>query len=543
MKQMKHYGKAHNFSLRTAAAFSLFALCMLAAAVRVAAVASNTGYGEAAAEQSSYSVVLYSGRGTVYDCKGRRLTDRSSARSCVLPPNEDGIRAATRLLSGKELSNALERLLSGFPTTAFLGTAELPEGTVEYFSPIRYSDSLCCHILGYTDGEGRGVCGVERAFDEALSSTSPARLSFALSATGSILTGLGTERGEEQGGGSVYLTIDRDIQELTEQVMSGTERGCAMVLEAETGKLRAMCSRPCFTGGAESELLNDGSAPLLNRALSRYSVGSVFKLCVAMAAIELGIEPSTEFECCGEYVTVSGRSFACHERSGHGMLDMKAAFAESCNVYFYNLAAAVGKERLLEAAKRCGFTAGLELDSCLTVPSGRLPDISELSSEAALCNFSIGQGEISLTPLAVASFYSAAVNRGSYITPRLVEAVEKDGAGLEYSKSGGTVNRVTDTETAAVLRELLEYAMTHGTGVRARPESAELLAGGKTATAQTGRRDGERSILDGWYCGFVELYGKRYVICVVCEDVSSGASDCAPLFSKIADGLCDILSK
>ncbi len=534
---------AARFGLRLSVCFTVLAAMMLFAAVRVGVVAASDRYKKAAAEQSSYSLKLYSCRGNIYDCRMRRLTGRTYMRSCVLPPNDSGITAATELLSGERLSAAIERLISGFPSTAPIGDRELPLGTVEYFAPIRYSDSLCCHLLGYINRDGNGVCGVEKAFDSVLFSSGFTRAVFALSATNDILAGVDGVIDEGSSGGDVVLTVDRNIQIATEGAMRGVKKGAAVVLDADNGKIRAMCSLPSFTGDDAASRLNDDTAPLVNRAVSNYGVGSVFKLCVAAAAIENGIDPSLTFVCNGSYTTPSGRVFSCHEKKGHGVIDMKNAVAESCNVYFYNLAAKLGGEKILETAKRCGFSSSADIDGCVKLPSGRLPSSKDLFSDAALCNFAIGQGDLLLSPLAVANMYAAIASGGIYYTPRLVEATIKDGKREAFGDGNGVVNRVIDSECASKLKGFLEYAVANGTGRRAKPTMTASAAGGKTATVQTGVKINGKEILNGWYCGFIEKGGKRYVICVVREDVTSGASDCAPIFSKIADGIlsCDRL--
>ena len=157
-------------------------------------------------------------------------------------------------------------------------------------TPRRYSSQrLACHLIGYLDSEGDGISGIEKSYNDLLNKgRSEVRAYFSAAANGRMMLGYNiniSTVGSSRTG--VALTIDRDIQRITEQALdsSGAVKACAVVIEIGSGAIRAMVSRPSFDQYNIAAGLNDGNSPLINRALLPFSVGSVFKPVVAAAAL------------------------------------------------------------------------------------------------------------------------------------------------------------------------------------------------------------------------------------------------------------------
>ena len=523
------------FYRRSAVCFALIAVMLLVCTVRVGILTSDESLKNTALSETSYRLSLYKVRGTLYDTSMRPLTDTAYIRRCVLAPDNVGLAAAGRLLAGQALDLATERLLAGYPVTAPLGASDLPYGAIEYFEPVRLPTACACHIIGYLDSDGHGVSGLEKELDAILYTGESVTADFALTATGKILPSVEGNISEKSAASYVKLTIDRDVQLVTEKAMRDVERGAAVVIEAETGKVRAIVSKPAFDTDISALDLTNADAPLLDRALSNYNVGSVFKLCVAAAALDSGFDTHRIFECNSSFDSGS-RIFHCHDGECHGQLDMCDAIAESCNVWFYNLVCELGAEPILNTARLCGFEESTILFRGLESARGTMPELPELCSRSALCNFAIGQGSIMLSPLVISNLYCAIASGGSYREPYIIEEISSP---VRRTYTSDRVTRVMSEDTANTLKEYLRYAVSHGTGRNAAP-SSEVVSGGKTATAQTGRFIGGERVSDGWYCGFTALNGKNYVICIVRENVRSGASDCAPVFADVADGIAEI---
>ena len=155
--------------------------------------------------------------------------------------------------------------------------------------PKRYSDSTLCHIIGYTDENGDGICGIEKSYNEFLKENEGSVSAvFKTDALGRVLLGEDTEirydNFDESPG--VVLTIDRDIQKITEEALKngGIKKGAAVVLKADTCEILACASLPSFDPEHPEKCVESKDSPFINRAFLPYSVGSVFKVVTAAAA-------------------------------------------------------------------------------------------------------------------------------------------------------------------------------------------------------------------------------------------------------------------
>ncbi len=502
---------------------------MAVCGVRVSVIATDENLLETAQKQSKRSVTVALLRGTIYDCNGIALTNTETESITVVFPCEQGAVVLTEMLNGNELETALNRLSKGNPVTIkgrYLGDSN---GAVSISVPKRYSGVLT-HVIGYVDGSSNGVSGIEKGMNDVLKGDSLA-VTYKTDTTGKMLVGEGFQVvGENLS--SVTLTVDLRIQEIVENAMKEVESGAAVVLEAESGKVKAMVSRPDYDPNNVSAFLDDVRSPLLNRALCTYNVGSVFKPCVAAAALENGFGEYC-YKCVGS-IKLGNLVFRCNHINGHGELDLKGAVAMSCNTFFYTLATKVGAVGVYKSAESLRFGKALDLGGGIVAGKGFLPSLETLQdSPATLVNLSIGQGELLLSPVAVANLYATIVNGGSYRLPSIIEGVTVDGVYTAVQDSLPT--RAMSKKTAQTLKDYLKYTLQNGTGSAAYVEG--VSAGGKTGTAQTGWKDGDRKILNGWFCGFVECETTDYVIVVLKEDVKSGSHDCAPIFKGIAERL------
>ena len=193
------------------------------------------------------------------------------------------------------------------------------------------------HLIGYLDYEGNGVTGIEAACDEFLSAHGrEVEVSATLNALQQVIPGLEPEvRMSEDAGAGVVLTIDREIQQCVEEIGGEMlEKGAIVVLNPYSGQIKAAASFPAYSPLHLEEAVADAeNSPMLNRAFLPYSVGSTFKVVTAAAALEtLGSEYclTREYECVG-YIDVLDQRFHCHDRVGHGELDLFGAVKESCN--------------------------------------------------------------------------------------------------------------------------------------------------------------------------------------------------------------------
>lgn len=475
-------------------------------------------------------------RGTVYDCNMKPLTNRETSYCAIAKPTLRAISLLEKELAPHLFSAARQKLASGEPVAVRVNS-DISDGddvTVIGY-PERY-DSLATHIIGYLGSDGRGISGIEKSFDTLLSDCGYETYArVATDANGRVLLGEKTQVfGNEFPKSGIVLTIDRDIQRIAENALDELGAKCAavVVMDVYTGAIRACVSRPDFNRNDIASVLNDPDSPLINRAFSAFSVGSVFKPVVAAAALENGIGEDYSYECKGS-VTLNGVTFNCHKKDGHGVIDMETAVAVSCNTYFISLALEVGADNIIETARAFGFGEQTVFAESLRSNGGNLP--KKTDSKAATANLAFGQGELTATPIQICTMMAVIANGGYKVRPNLVEG-EADLQGNAIRVSGYYERRqIISQRTAQLLRRFLEAVVEKGSGSRAR--SDYLSVAGKTATAQTGRTENGEEIYNAWFAGYFPADEPEYAVVILKENGGEGAVSCAPVFRDIAQGV------
>lgn len=519
-------------SRRCAGCYFLICVMLAVCALRVGIIATGriTSAGNSA---SYYTLTVARPRGTIYDCNGIPLNNRSERIIAAVSPSMQAIAALRSVLGDSPvLTGLLERLGRGYPVLCELPRITECDGIVcTVVKDTDTADKPAIHMTGYTDSSGHGAAGLEAALDSVLYCGQTVDAVFELSGRGEVLGGRTPEiKGADAETAAVYTTLDSFIQQITEESCIGIEKGAAAVCEVGTGKIRAAVSKPNFDCTRLSDYLDRADAPLLNRLTSAYSVGSVFKPCVAAAGIEQGCS-DLSFNCTGS-IKIDGRDYHCHKRSGHGVLSLGGAVSESCNTFFYQFAAAVGADALYEKMTACSFGSALEIAPNLKCSAGKIPEKSSLYAASAIANLGIGQGSLLLSPISILTLYCAIASDGGYYLPYIVEKTVGGGKTERYDAGKKTL--VMKPDTAGVLREYLEQTVASGTGTAAMPTLCS--AGGKTATAQTGRFDENgKEITIGWFCGYFPAENPKYAVTVMIENANG--YNAAPIFASIADGI------
>ena len=498
----------------------------------------------ASAQSSARSIVAASSRGMIYDRNLCALVRRNNRWLVCVLPGAASAQTLKQALSEAEYNDYYEKLQRGSLVIFETDSPELytscPDIAVLNVSDRYTSPQTAAHIIGHLNSDSsRGVYGVEKCFDEYLSQYSGSlTLYYNTDALGRVLTGADArvhDSGYNSAAG-IALTLDSDLQQITEQALAscGYKTGAAVVLDANTAQLLACASVPVFDCNNVAASLTDADSPFLNRALTSYCVGSVFKLVVAAAALESGIDESFSYTCTGSCVK-GGTRFACHKASGHGELDMKTAFTVSCNTYFIELAQHVGAQQLLFYAESFGFTGEIELLPGFSTDAAVLPELASIDSPAALSNLAFGQGGLLATPVHLAACYLAAINGGTYYAPTLYAGKVDAYGELTDAPEPSLPKKVISVKTSKLLKDYLFLTVQNGSGKPAKSDN--YLCGGKTATAQTGRFDGRREILNAWFVGYYPYNNPKYIIAVIKEDGTTGSADAAPVFSKICNAL------
>jgi penicillin-binding protein 2 len=359
---------------------------------------------------------------------------------------------------------------------------------------------------------------------------------------------------EPQSGREVRLSLNTALQQAAWDALGG-EAGCIVVMEPDTGKLRALVTSPAydnnlFAAGISKRdweaLRTSNRFPLQNRVIqSVYPPGSVWKLIMASLFLERGINPRETVHCAGE-VKLGNQIFRCWKREGHGSMDMENAVIHSCDVYFYLMSERVGIDKIEAFAKDSGFgrPTGIDLPH---EKSGLVPSRSWKKRQfgrgwagGETYNVSIGQGHTLVTPLQIAVFVSALLNGGDLLKPQLLDNVPRESAGRVPAKA----------ETLNFVANAMRKAVSGGTAHVVSRKDADM--GGKTGTAQVvklkmaaGDRRLRASEMEyaqrdhAWIATFGIKNGKSYVVVVMVEHGGGGSSVAGPVAAKIYDHLFD----
>jgi len=300
-------------------------------------------------------------------------------------------------------------------------------------------------------------------------------------------------------GERMQLTIDYDLQKALEDAFHAAGfNGAAAFLEPTTGEILAMTSLPAydpnvFAGGIDrtawAGLVGDPLNPMTNRLIQgKYAPGSVFKIVTAIAALGAGlITPDFTVNCTGG-ATFYGRYFQCNR--SHGVVDLRHAIEQSCNTYFYTLGEKLKIDTIYEYAKKLGLVGktGIDLpgegESFVASTEWKQRTFKQPWYPGETISVSIGQGAVSVTPIALATMIATVANGGTLVTPHLVRAVDPDGEGWKTVPTPAPRAQVSlSLEDLQAVRDGLWLVVNgSGTGGRARIEGKDVS--GKTGTAQ-----------------------------------------------------------
>jgi len=345
-----------------------------------------------------------------------------------------------------------------------------------------------------------------------------------------------------QPGEDVRLTIDLRFQREVETALAGTGLPAAAVfVDPRDGAVRAVASAPAFDPNvfaaadpAEiAAVLNDPRKPLMNRAIQgAYAPGSVFKVVVAIAAIEENaISPETSFECRHEY-EIGGHVLRCLADPGHGWLGVTEALTKSCNIFFYQTAERLGAEALVGKARAFGFgeRSGLDLPG---ESAGSLPeaDVARGVPRTTLAQLGIGQGPITVTPLQIAQLFAAIANDGPVYRPHVMEGPPVAERVVRFSPEARAavlegIRGVIDEPGGTAYSAFHKPAGPGGLAFSA--EFPFVRVTGKTGTAERGRRRPPHA----WFAGFAPADAPEIVFAVVVEGGGHGGNVAAPVVAR-----------
>ncbi|MBR5201843.1 MAG: penicillin-binding protein 2 [Clostridia bacterium] len=510
--------------------------------VNLGVIGLNLNTSTSSQKTNEKSFVISTSRGMIYDCKGRRLVNNDSQNITVCLPTTNAFNTISKVLTDEEKSKIYENMSNG-KTSVFYTTQKFSENDICSTDIVtRYSSNQpCVHLIGHLDETGKGAMGLEKAYENYLSQQS-GKLSakWYTDALGHILLGesIKFKKDNYLSPAGIQLTIDLDIQRIAENALfhQNIEKGACVVLDADTCEILASASIPEFNPLDLSKSLTNDDSPFLNRVLTPYSVGSVFKPFVASVALECNID--FEYNCTGS-IDVNGTVFRCHNSVAHGYSTLKSAMENSCNTYFIALGQKLGAENLLKLCSSLGFGKSIELADNFNLKSGILPSVESITSQQALANLCFGQGEMLISPVQMAVAYACFANGGYYREPTLMKGIIDKNGNIIQKVNLPSKYRVLNDSTIKQIDNILESVVANGNANKA--HSKIVINHGKTATAQSGWFENGREITHTWFCGYFSDNNKTYVIVIFKEDGTSGATDCAPVFKEISENIVNIV--
>lgn len=375
-------------------------------------------------------------------------------------------------------------------------------------------------VTGYV-GETLGSAGLESTLGDELSGQSRQ-----LRGMGPIGQLLQADRGND-----IKLTVDARLQQLAYDAL-GEYRGAVVVLDANTGAVLAMVSKPAVDPSVVepqwSELSNRQDSPLLNRAAQGlYPPGSTIKAMMADAALDEKVTDLNEtFNCTGK-LQIGNEYIEESHGAVHGKVNLKEALTHSCNFTFGTLAMRMGSGGLQDAFQRFGFADTFQGE--IQETASHLPDFGKLE-QGDIAQLGLGQSSLLVTPLRMAMLAQAFANGGKMMVPYMVDAVISP-QGLCIRKGEPVKWReVTTSQRAALINSYMENVVENGTGGAAAVSGIKVR--GKTGTAEN-----SAGADHGWFIGSAELPGRTIAFGIIVENSGGGGSTAAPIARRIIQDL------
>lgn len=381
--------------------------------------------------------------------------------------------------------------------------------------------NLFAHVVGYST---RGNTGIEQLANYYLltSSISPAEQLK------------NQVKDQKSQGDDVVTTLDMDLQRTAYDAL-GKNRGAVVVLEAQTGRVLAMVSKPDYDPGTINEKWDtltaedssESGSVLYNRATQGlYAPGSTFKIVTLLEYMRENPDSYADFSFnCKGKVTEGNYTISCYNKKAHGAEDLTKAFAKSCNSAFATIGLSLDESAFKSTCEELLFNT--ELPSPLTYSKSSF-SLKTDATPAEQMMTAIGQGETLVSPLHMALIAGTIANDGVLMKPYLLEEVR--------SAKGATV-KTFDTEEygslmtadeAAALTEYMKAVVESGTGSKLKDLGFETA--GKTGTAEY---TSDKSKSHAWFVGFSDTGDRDIAVCVLVEERGSGSEYAVPIARQI----------
>ncbi len=355
-------------------------------------------------------------------------------------------------------------------------------------------------------------------------------------------------------GNDVLLTIDIELQKAAEEFL-GDQSGAIVAVNVNSGEILALASKPSFNptdfikgidSKTWSDLVNDKSSPLLNRATQGlYAPGSVFKMVPSAAALNEGFIDHEEYLHCPGYHKVGNSTFRCWKRGGHGWVNFRGAIVKSCDVYFYKIAERMGIDILSKYIRAFGFgsVTGIGIEERSGISPSREWKLRRFNKpwyKGETIVSAIGQGYVSVTPTQVAMMMSAVANGGTLLKPAIVREIISYSGEKKFKHTSIVSGKIPiEIEMLELIKDALVGVVNdpYGTGRAARIKG--MTVAGKTGTAQVVsldlQSDQKKHRDHAWFTSYAPAEDPEIAVTVLIEHGGKGGSVAAPIARKILE--------
>ena len=530
-------------------------------------------------------------RGTIYDANGNVLAESASVWQVVMSPvnfkNDKQRQAAAKGLSeifDLEYNDVLDdtKQQSHYVVVKRRIESDEREKVLELIDTLRkdYScsgviqllddykryypkNSLASSVIGFTGSDDQGLEGIEYEYDSYLSGT-PGRIITAQNARGTDMPFRYEQNVESEDGNNVYLTIDETIQSICEKYMQkGVEdnnvlnKGVCIAMDVNTGAILAMVTTDGYDlnnpyelsakdkkkikSTAKSKQAEAESAALSNMWRNKavadtYMPGSVFKMCVASAALEENlVNEKTSFTCTGS-IEVEGETIHCSNISGHGTQNFVEVISNSCNPAFIQIGQMLGASKFRQYYQGFGFSDKTGIDLPGEAEDSFWKEGKMGGVDLAVASF--GQN-FSITPIQMITACAAVSNGGYVVQPHVVSKITDSKGNVIKTVDKKVKRQVISDDTSKKMNEYLEYN-TERQGAAAGYISGYKVAGKTGTTEKRGVTKFESSFSEDYissFCGYAPADDPQIAMLVFFDtpdgDAYYGSQVSSPVFINI----------
>lgn len=530
-------------------------------------------------------------RGTIYDANGNVLAESASVWQVVMSPvnfkNDKQRQAAAkgiseifdleyndvlddtkqqshyvvvkRRIESDEREKVLELIDTLKKDYSCSGVIQLLDDYKRYYP----KNSLASSVIGFTGSDDQGLEGIEYEYDSYLSGT-PGRIITAQNARGTDMPFRYEQNVESEDGNNVYLTIDETIQSICEKYMQkGVEdnnvlnKGVCIAMDVNTGAILAMVTtdgydlnNPYELSAKDKKKIKSTSkkkqAEAESAALSNmwrnkavadtYMPGSVFKMCVASAALEENlVNEKTSFTCTGS-ISVEGETIHCSNISGHGTQNFVEVISNSCNPAFIQIGQMLGAGKFRQYYQGFGFSDKTGIDLPGEAEDSFWKEGKMGGVDLAVASF--GQN-FTITPIQMITACAAVSNGGYVVQPHVVSKITDSKGNVIKTVDKKIKRQVISDDTSKKMNEYLEYN-TERQGAAAGYISGYKVAGKTGTTEKRGVTKFESSFSEDYissFCGYAPADDPQIAMLVFFDtpdgDAYYGSQVSSPVFINI----------